>query len=218
MQGVEVYAQTPYGVDAVSQTDVSAGQTGLLDFRVYGHGVARHSERYACVADVYSLYQDSPGQGSALGGVHESGVAHADVQMAIRQGCTAQSCHALFQVGVFTVEVQQPQVSANVHLRNQVGGIELSLLDVNAVHTQLSLEYMAEIHVHHHRPRVEQGVALEAGGEVLQFYVQRETDAHPFQRYLHASRLGGKAHGLLYGPVLYGRDVEEGNQQEGHEQ
>ena len=109
-------------------------------------------------------------------------------------------------------------MSANVHLRNQVGGIEPSLLDVNAVHTQLSLEYLAEIHVHHHRPRVEQGVALEAGGEVFQVYVQRETDAHPVQGDVHANRLGGKAYGLLYGPVLYGRDVEKGYQQEGHEQ
>ena len=105
MQGVEVYAQTPYGVDAVSQTDVSAGQTGLVDFRVYGHGVSRHAEGYACVADVYSFHQDSPGQGSALGGVRDCGIAHTDVQMAIRQGCTAQSCNALFQVGVFPVEV-----------------------------------------------------------------------------------------------------------------
>ena len=146
------------------------------------------------------------------------GIAHADVQVATLYGCAAQLCATVFQVCVLTVKVQQTEASVYSELWNEVEGVKDSVPDIYALYSELPLEDVAEVQVHHHCPRVQDGVVFLYGGKILQFYVQQRGDAHLLQTDVHARFLRGYANGFLYRPVLDGGYVQKHHYEYGKQQ
>ena len=179
------------------------------------HGrIAGHRKADAGVLDARSGQLDGPVHGCALGGIHDGGVLHLNIDVQATRRHIVDG-HLLGDEVYVILQRQQVQSSPDAGGSNQVLRVEGHVVQAHLLHADATAEDTRERQIHDGLARCHHRVALGIEHrEALQTQIHNRAQAQTLYTDIQPRRLGGILRSLPHSVVLHGRNIEKNGEQE----